>query len=222
MKGPDVMWRRAILAATLGSLLPCAALAQSDLIFADGFETTGPPYLQLVINEVDYDQPLTDADEFVEIFNPGPASVPLLDLSLMLFNGASNAIYGTIGLGAAGTLAAGQYLVVASSTVVVPPSALVIRFAAATNNLQNGAPDGLLLIHDVLCVAVDALSYEGSVTAAVTPSCGTVNLVEGSAATVADESPYTDSMQRSPNGSDTDNAAVDWVRAPPTPGVALP
>jgi large repetitive protein len=95
-------------------------------------------------------------------------------------------------------------------------------FPSATDDIQNGAPDGLALIHDVLCVAIDALSYEGSVTAAVTPSCGTLNLVEGSVTTVADDSPFTDSLQRTPNGADTDNAAVDWGKALPTPGAANP
>jgi large repetitive protein len=214
------LWRRAILAASLGSLLPCAAFAQSDLIFADGFETTGPPYLQLVINEVDYDNLGTDAHEFVEIFNPGPAVVPLSDLSMMLFNGDNSLPYGTVALGAAGTLAAGQYFVVASNTVTVAPGALVFRFPMADNNIQNG-PDGLLLIHDVLCVAIDALSYEGSLTAAVTPSCGTVSLVEGSAATVADNNTASGSLIRNPNGFDTDDAATDWAfTSTLTPGFA--
>ena len=219
------MWRRAILTATLGSLLPCAALAQSDLIFADGFETSSPPHLQLVINEVDYDQADIDTQEFIEIFNPGPAVVPLTDLSLVLFNGADNLSYETIDLGPAGTLDAGQYVVVASSTVIVAPTALTILFPAATNNVQNGPPDGLALIDQTACIVIDAFSYEGPVTAAVVPPpcAGTVSLVEGNAlsAAVADSNIVPASLIRFPDGSDSDDAATDWtITTTPSPGSA--
>ena len=93
-------------------------------------------------------------------------------------------------------------------------------FGYPANGLQNGSPDGLALIDDVEVRVLDALSYEGPITAAtITGFPGTVNLVEGSPATAADEITLTNSMQRSPNGSDTNNAAVDWVVASPTPGL---
>jgi hypothetical protein len=181
---------------------------------------TGGGESQLVINEVDYDNPSADTNEFVEIYNPGPDPASLAGVKLVLVNGAGDTVYGTIDLDSGGTLAAGQYLVVASNTVTVPPSALVIRFAGPDNNLQNGGldPDGLLLTFGAACEVADALSYEGSITDVDVGACGRRNLVEGTATTVADDGTFTDSLQRSPNGADTDNAAADWVRAAPTPG----
>jgi hypothetical protein len=178
---------------------------------------------QLVINEVDYDQVGLDVDEFVEIYNPGPDPVLLSGVGLLRVNGVNSLPYGLTDFTAAGTLAAGQYLVIASNTVVVDPAALVIRFAAAQDNVQNGDPDGLLLGHLATCQVIDALSYEGSITAASTaPSpCGTVNLVEGTPTPAGDSNTVTGSLIRNPNGSDTDDAATDWsFTTTATPGTA--
>jgi len=182
---------------------------------------------QLVINEVDYDQIGTDTDEFVEVYNPGPDAVSLAGVGLVLFNGNSSPAlpYNLIDFSPAGSLAAGQYLVVASNTVTVDPAALVIRFAAGENNVQNGPTDGLLLGHLASCQLMDVFSYEGGVTAANTaPSpCGTVSLVEGTPldAAVADSNTVAGSLIRNPNGSDTDDANTDWsFTTTPTPGAA--
>ena len=68
----------------------------------------------------------------------------------------------------------------------------------------------------------DALSYEGEIHAA---SIGgqTYDLVEGTAlpATVADSNTVDGSLSRIPDGSDTNNAATDWVfTTTKTPGAA--
>ena len=52
----------------------------------------------LVINEVDYDQPGTDAAEFVEIKNVGAAAVDLSGYELVMVNGATNTAYQTFAL----------------------------------------------------------------------------------------------------------------------------
>src|SRR5262249_29217838 len=117
----------------------------------------------LVINEVDYDNPNTDSSEFVEIYNPGTTAVDLKGYQLVLVNGANNASYLTVDLGQAQTLPGGHYLVVGASTVVVPATEKFIAFAAASNNIQNGAPDGVALVDSVNKKLVDALSYEGSI-----------------------------------------------------------
>ena len=62
--------------------------------------------------------------------------------------------------------------------------------------------------------AVDALSYEGAITAAqIGTATTTVSLVEGTvlAATVADSNTAAGSLIRNPDGHDTNNAATDWV-----------
>jgi hypothetical protein len=178
---------------------------------------------QLVINEVDYDQIGTDTNEFVELYNRGPAAVPLAGVALFRVNGFDSLVYGFTALTPAGSLAPGQYLVIASGTVTVDPGALVILFAAAQDNVQNGAPDGLLLGHLATCQVIDALSYEGSITAASTaPSgCGNVNLVEGLPATEEDEAAIDGSLGRVPSGFDSNNADADWrFGTTPTPGAA--
>ena len=76
--------------------------------------------------------------------------------------------------------------------------------------LQNGAPDGLALLDGT--TLVDALSYEGAITAA-TIGGQTYNLVEGTAlaATIEDSNTVVGSLIRNPNGKDTNDAAADWA-----------
>ena len=70
---------------------------------------------------------------------------------------------------------------------------------------------------------VDAISYEGSITAASITGVGTVSLVEGTAlaASVEDSNTAAKSLARYPNGTDTENASTDWtLRSVVTPGAA--
>ena len=178
----------------------------------------------LVINEVDYDQIGTDADEFVEIYNGTGAPVNLAGYSLAFVNGATSMTYLVVDLGPAGTLPAKGYLVVANTTVTVPATALKLNFIAATNNIQNGAPDGIALVNTTAGTLVDALSYEGALMATtVTGIVGMVNLVEGTVlpAAIADSNLAPASVCRLPSGNDTNNAATDWALSnTPTPGIA--
>jgi Lamin Tail Domain/Putative Ig domain len=179
----------------------------------------------LVINEVDYDQPGTDAGEFVEIYNAGTMSFALSGKALVLVNGATgttNQEYLHVDLSPASSLPAGGYLVVADQGVTVAPGALALQFAAATNSIQNGNPDGVALIDTSGPTLIDALSYGGSITAAtISGFPSPVSLVEGSPAGATDSNTVAGSLIRSPNGADTDDAASDWVFAStPTPGAA--
>ncbi|MGH7438182.1 MAG: putative Ig domain-containing protein, partial [Polyangiaceae bacterium] len=177
----------------------------------------------LVLNEVDYDNVGTDLAEFVEIYNGTGAPVDLAPLALVLVNGADGTEYTRVALGP-GTLAAGQYLVVADNAVTLPGGADVIRFAGAANQIQNGSPDGIALINQDSESLVDALSYGGSITAAnITGFASPVSLVEGNPLplSVADSNTVDGSLARVPNGSDTDDAATDWTfMTTPTPGEA--
>jgi hypothetical protein len=144
---------------------------------------------KLVINEVDYDQIGTDVDGFVEIKNAGDAAADLANVDLVAVNGGDSAEYAREEL--TGTLAAGGYLVIAIE-------------------LQNGAPDGLVLLEGT--TLVDAFSYEGPITAA-TIGGQTYNLVEGTVlpATVEDSNTVAGSLIRNPDGKDTNDAAADWA-----------
>jgi len=162
----------------------------------------------LVINEVEYDNVGSDSAEYVEIYNPTSASVSLSNYSLVFVNGSTNAGYLTVNLSAAGSLGAGQYLVVGSSTLTVPATAKRINWTGSAK-IQN-EKEGVALVSG--SSLVDALSYEGSITAASIPGVGTVSLVEGTAlaTTTADSNTVTRSLCRFPNGTDTDNATIDW------------
>ncbi len=173
-----------------------------------------------VINEVDYDQIGTDTAEFVELYNGTGAPIDLTGYSLVLVNGSTSTDYDTIDLSPAGTLAAGQYLVVGGAAVTVPPTALKIDFSGA---VQNGGPDGIALIYVPTVTLVDALSYEGSITSATIAGVGVMNLVEGAPlpAGIADSNTVAGSLCRLPDGMDTNDAATDWAfSATITPGAA--
>lgn len=175
----------------------------------------------LVINEVDYDQAGTDASEFVEIFNGTNAPIAMAGHKLLLVNGSNNSVYKTIDLAGAGTLPAGGFLVVASPSLVVPEGAAVVRFTAATDNVQNGEPDGIALVSS--SAVVDSLSYEGGITAVPLGSpYGTVNLVPpgGGDPDLADANDDpSPSLARRLDGVDTGKDSDDWmVSSTPTPG----
>ena len=142
-----------------------------------------------MINEVDYDQVGADGNGFVEIHNTGGAAADLSNVDLVAVNGGDGSEYDRVAL--TGSLAAGGYLAVAIE-------------------LQNGAPDGLALLDGT--TLVDALSYEGAITAA-TIGGQTYNLVEGTAlaATVEDSNTVSGSLIRNPNGKDTNDASSDWA-----------
>ena len=144
---------------------------------------------KLVINEVDYDQVGTDANGFVEITNTGGAAADLANVDLVAVNGGDSTDYDRVAL--TGTLATGAHLDVAIE-------------------LQNGAPDGLALLDGA--TLLDALSYEGGITAA-TIGGQTYNLVEGTVlpTAVEDSNTVAGSLIRNPDGKDTNDAAADWA-----------
>lgn len=195
--------------ATLGTVMKSATVtAQSHI----------------VINEVDYDQPVStdsmDAHEFIELYNPDNVAADLTNLSVVLVNGSNSTEYARYDL--SGTLGPQGYLVIGSPLVTVPAGVTKIPTKGATDQIQNGAPDGIALLDKSKHQLVDALSYEGSITAAtLMGETGTFNLVEGTAATAVDSNTAAGSLCRNPNGRDTDNANADWVfSVQPTPGAA--
>jgi hypothetical protein len=180
----------------------------------------------LVINEVDYDQVNSDNKEYVELYNPGNTALDVGGLQIILVNGATKELYATIDLSPVGSVASGEYLVIAGPGVNVPASATKLDPVWTQDEVQNGAADGVALIDSVGNVVIDALAYEGAVTGVMFPGFPSpVSLVEGTAldAGVADSNTATGSLCRGPNGQDTDNAASDWhFCSAITPGAANP
>jgi predicted extracellular nuclease len=167
----------------------------------------GEAAAQLVINEIDYDQPGTDTAEFVEIANAGPTTVSLAGHQLVFYNGATNpaASYRVIPIPIA-ELAPGAYLVVCGNPANVFPCDID---AAPDNDLiQNGAPDAVALVN-AAGLPVDAVSYEGDA----------LPFVEGSGVGLLDDAAIPGkSVSRCPNGSDTNQNNVDFVYLDATPG----
>ncbi|MEW5851608.1 MAG: amidohydrolase family protein [Myxococcota bacterium] len=193
------------------------ATANSTSVTTD-VTVSAAPLGGLVINEVDYDQLNSDVNEFIELYNGTGAPLDASTYTLVLCNGNGGVPYLEFPL--SGTIPANGYLVVATNTVTVDAAAVVMRFAAAQDNIQNGAPDGVALIDTTGGTVVDALSYEGSLTCTI-PNLGAVNLVEGTAATAADENVDGKSVIRNPNGTDSGDASADWrLTTTVTPGAA--
>ncbi|MBP9088874.1 MAG: lamin tail domain-containing protein, partial [Kofleriaceae bacterium] len=197
--------------------------ASNDAGAADAPTVDAPrPAGRLVINEVDYDQAATDAKSFIEIYNGTGAVVTLADFAVVLINGGDSAEYARFLLADAGTtLPSGGYLVIRNPAVQVPAVALTI---AATGDFMQNGPDGIALINTNTKTLVDALAYEGLIPAAViTGFAATVSLVEGTAFAGADTNDDVNSLARTPNGSDLNNAVVDWkVSTTITPGAMNP
>lgn len=147
-----------------------------------------PP--QLLLNEVDYDQPGADSAGFVELFNAGRGTADLGGLALVLVDGATGAAYQTIPL--AGVVLAGEFHVVAVDA-------------------DNGSPDGVALVDTFDRRLLDALSYEGAIHGALIGGVAH-DLVEGTVLrpSVADSDLVAGSLSRLPNGTDTDDADADW------------
>jgi cysteine-rich repeat protein len=170
---------------------------------------------RLLINEVDYDQEGGDIAEFIELYNPGPARVPLANLSLELVNGATNGVYLSVALNEAGDeLAAGSYLVIGSPLVtdLLPPDILTLELLSAVQN-GGSSPDGLRIIErDGL--TYDALSYEGG-------GVSIEGFTEGEGVIDGDDPSLSPqgSLSRCPTGEDTDDNRADFTRVDQsTPG----
>jgi hypothetical protein len=116
-----------------------------------------PLNAQLFVNEIDYDQPGTDADEFIEISGPAGSYSNVI---VIFMNGNGNTEYNTFELGNV-TLTDeadgyGFYVIGGSSI----PNVDYTSGFPSSNAIQNGNPDGIeLWVNEQI---VDAVSYAGS------------------------------------------------------------
>jgi hypothetical protein len=161
---------------------------------------------QVVINEIDVDQPSTDAAEFIELKNTGTTSVNLDAYTIELINGSGGAIYTTIDLPDV-ILPAGDYYVICANAGTVINCDLDV--SPDTNLIQNGAPDGLVL--KLSGSVIDAVSYEGD-TAGATEGSGIGLMDDGLSA--------EQGLSRFPDGVDTNVNNVDLSVRCVTPGAA--
>jgi len=158
---------------------------------------------QIVINEIDYDQPSTDTAEFIELYNAGNATVDLTNYRLSFINGSNVTEYVSVPL-TGFSLGAGEFLVVCGNSATTPNCDLDI--SPDTNLIQNGAPDAVVL-YDGLNVA-DAVSYEGE----------TAGYGEGTGAPSDTGANAFEGISRYPDGNDTDDNHADFFVRCATPG----
>jgi|694.fasta_scaffold12711_8 hypothetical protein len=164
---------------------------------------------QVVINEVDYDQPGTDAAEFIEVKNIGTTAFPLQDLAVVLVNGAAGAptTYLTISSPSWPALEPGGYFVICANAATANCGHLS---TPATNLIQNGVPDAIALVNTQTDEVLDLLSYGGDVT----------GYTEGMGTTAVDVNVVDDrSLNRWPDGTDTNDNNADLRLGCSTPGI---
>ncbi|MCH7814362.1 MAG: hypothetical protein IID40_10125, partial [Planctomycetes bacterium] len=151
-----------------------------------GVVVCNPP-TDVIINELDYDNPSTDTEEFIELL--GPPGMSLSGWKIQLFNGLDGIMYDEIDLSAE-TIPADRFLVIGSATV-----ANVDLVAFTQDGIQNGSPDGVVLCNG--STIVEAVSYEGSVAALDVCTTGVnLNLPDIGAS----EAGANGSLQKLPNG----------------------
>ena len=107
------------------------------------------------INEINYDTPGTDSNEYVEV--AGVAGVDLSAYSLVLYNNDTGAPYFTTNL--TGIVITNEGCGYGAEYVLIP-------------GIQNGAPDGVALLEGAN--VLQFLGYEGNMTASNGPAAGLV------------------------------------------------
>ena len=161
-----------------------------------------PAWAQLVINEIDYDQPSTDTAEFVELMNAGDVAVDLSGVEVVMVNGANAGFseYRRFALPAV-DLAPGGYFVLWGDAANVTPCDFDV--SPDSNLIQNGEPDALYLEDVATGARIDTVSYEG-VTADPLGGEGGTSLADSGSIDNA-------SLSRCPDGADTDDNQVDFA-----------
>jgi hemolysin type calcium-binding protein len=170
----------------------------------------------LLITEVDYDQPSDDTGEFIEIYNVGRSPASLNNVAILLFNGSQSPAteYGRITLG--GKLGPRSILTIASDTIpfLLPGGGAVVSLPGTSDQIQNGAPDGLALVNLSTFAVIDAIAYEGAIPAAQIVGGPVVDLgpsVGTDTGTLADTSLSRKAMDLD------NNASTDWRMVDSTP-----
>ncbi len=178
-------------------------------ILVSPIEATG-----MIINEIDYDNPGPDTSEFIELKNVSETPVNLASFAIELVDGVGGGavVYDTIGLPGA-IVMPGAYYVICNSAATVPLCDL--EYPALS--IQDGAPDAVALRAvvpdgpEALGSIVDTVSYEGNTGAPYTEGSG-VGLEDAGLDPI-------DSIQRFPDGIDTQQNNVDLGYYCRTPGM---
>ena len=170
----------------------------ASLLFAVTLLSTA--FSQVVINEVDYDQPDIDNAEFIELKNIGTTPFDMSTIAVRLFNGSSTIgiVYKSYFSDTWPMLEPGAYFTLCGDSTAGCDALLT----PATNAIQNGTTDAIVLILRSDSSFLDRLSYEGTLA----------GYAEGTGTTAADDNTNANrSIGRFPDGMDTDDNDADFI-----------
>ncbi len=161
----------------------------------------------LVINEINYDSPGTDTDEFIELENEQNVPVNLSGYALSLIDGTSGTTseYARFALPNV-TLPAGGRFVVCGDSAVVPSCNLDLD--PGVEIIRNGVADAIALYEG--STLIDSMSYGGVAR----------GFTEGNPADIDDPSVAGSGLSRCPTGSDANDNGTDFRLRPVTPGAS--
>ena len=174
-----------------------------------------PVSAQVLINELDADQPGTDSAEFIELFDGGTGNTPLDGLVLVLYNGNGDASYQAFDLDGQATDADGYFVICGDATNV---GGCDLDVSPNTNLVQNGADGAALYMADAAdfpngTPATSANLLDGLVYGTNdSPDAALIAILDPGGTQANDTT--SESLGRCPNGSGAFIAAV------PTPGAA--
>jgi len=158
-----------------------------------------PCAARVVVNELYYDHPGTDTGhEFVELINAGPADADISGATIEFHNGIDTS-WTPVWVAPAGTVLAVDGLFVVGGNLVVPTPDATTTYA-----LQNG-PDAIRLV-DAQGRVLDTVGYGGLDDPAFVETMGAASVSAGK------------SIARALDGIDSDDNALDFIAATPTPG----
>ncbi|MHC4093324.1 MAG: hypothetical protein ACYSVY_24150, partial [Planctomycetota bacterium] len=182
------------------TLCECAQIGGSPQGFGTDCQTSSCPVLTgVILNEIDYDNPGTDTDEFIEVL--GPQGTDLTGWSIELYEGNDGALDNTIAL--TGSIPVDDRFYVLGSATVTNVDQL---FDFATNNVENG-PDGIALCNGT--TPVELIAYEGTFN--VDNVCGS-GQTQTPMPNIGDDAGRGGSIQKIPSGG-------VWTETPSkTPG----
>ncbi|MBX3730477.1 MAG: lamin tail domain-containing protein [Candidatus Sumerlaeia bacterium] len=172
---------------------------------------------EVLINEIDYDDPGADDESFIELFNVSGRTIVLSDIEVLATENGSikrnyKLGYGTLADGARWVLGTGTD----SASVAGSVDETMVFGGETIDFLENGANDGVALrLVASPSTLIDSVSYAGS------GAHPTGAPASGNAGT-DDSATSGMSLSRWPDGANTfDNAAdFSWLAA--TPGTANP
>ena len=177
-----------------------------------GAENQKTTAANLVINEIDYDQPGADRAEYIEIKNNDSITVNLYtyEIELVRQNGTD---YGSFAMPQL-HIGPGDYFVACSGADADTVPNCDLQFGSSIQNGSTG-PNAVALWFGTVITPVDTVSYEGVTVDPYTEDENMLNL-----GAPEDDDAGQDGISRIPDGADSNSNNEDFSQRCLTPGFA--